>query len=513
MSETMRIGRKVVVYAVVLTTLLWSMMAAVLVAPLKASAAGCVSGSLIKGSLPAVYYCGADGKRYVFTNDKNYFTWYPNFSGVQIVSDNDLAGIQIGGNVTYRPGVRMVKIQSDPKTYAIAHGGSLRWVQTEALASCLWGSNWNTQIDDISDAFFVNYQVGFAITSCADYNRTGEMQNSETINEDKELTAPQPNPPPGAPTVISVSPQNGATNVSLNSTVQATFSEHMNASTINTGTFTLMRGSVAVAGSVSYTNDTATFFPNANLEANTTYTATISTGARDTGGETLAVNYTWSFSTGASLSGSPTVVSTSPTASATNVAIDATVSATFNEAMNASTINTNTFTLVRGSTSVSGSVSYVGNTATFTPSAQLQSNVAYTATITTGAKDSDGNSLSGGAYVWTFTTGNFATGSPSVLSTTPQDGATGVSVGTTITATFSEPMNASTINNGTFTLMQGSTPVAGTVNYSGNTATFTPNASLSASATHTATISTGARDNEGNSLSGGAKSWSFVTAP
>ena len=32
------------------------------------------SGGLIKGSLPAVYYIGADDKRYVFPNDKTYFT-------------------------------------------------------------------------------------------------------------------------------------------------------------------------------------------------------------------------------------------------------------------------------------------------------------------------------------------------------------------------------------------------------------------------------------------------------
>lgn len=189
MTEVLKMSRKALTVGIVLTTLLWSMMASVLVAPLKASAAGCTSGSLIKGSLAAVYYCGSDGKRYVFTNDKAYFTWYPDFSGVMIISDADLASIQIGGNVTYRPGVKMLKIQSDPKVYAIAHGGVLRHVPSEACAVLLYGSTWNRQIDDVSDAFFTNYSVGAAINAtCSDYDKNAEMSSSQTINQDKNLS-------------------------------------------------------------------------------------------------------------------------------------------------------------------------------------------------------------------------------------------------------------------------------------------------------------------------------------
>jgi Bacterial Ig-like domain len=131
--------------------------------PVAASPA-CESGSLIKGSLSAVYYCGADGKRYVFVNDKAYFSWYPDFSTVKTISDTTLASIMIGGNITYRPGSRMLKIMSDPKTYVVARGGVLRWVETEAAAVRLFGANWNQMIDDVSDSFFVNYTVGAPIT-------------------------------------------------------------------------------------------------------------------------------------------------------------------------------------------------------------------------------------------------------------------------------------------------------------------------------------------------------------
>ncbi len=124
------------------------------------SSGSCGSGSLIKGSLAAVYYCGADGKRYVFANEKVYFSWYADFSAVTGISDALLASIPIGGNVTYRPGSKLVKIQTDPKTYAVDKNGTLRWVSTEDAARRLYGPNWNRQVEDIPDPFFIDYRLG-----------------------------------------------------------------------------------------------------------------------------------------------------------------------------------------------------------------------------------------------------------------------------------------------------------------------------------------------------------------
>jgi hypothetical protein len=126
---------------------------------------GCTAGSLIKGeSFRAVYYCGKDGRRYVFPNEKTFYTWYDDFSSLVVLTDAQLAAIPLGGNATYKPGVMMVKIMSDPKTYAISRGGLLRWVQTEAVARALYGDTWNQMIHDVSDAFFTNYTVGDPIT-------------------------------------------------------------------------------------------------------------------------------------------------------------------------------------------------------------------------------------------------------------------------------------------------------------------------------------------------------------
>src|SRR3989338_5981385 len=123
--------KKVFSSFVSMTTILWS-VGGTLAFPNVASAATLAAGDLIKASGPAVYYYAADGKRYVFPNEKTYFTWYSGFSSVKTITDAELAAVMIGGNVTYRPGVKMVKITTDPKVYAVSNGGVLRHVPSEA---------------------------------------------------------------------------------------------------------------------------------------------------------------------------------------------------------------------------------------------------------------------------------------------------------------------------------------------------------------------------------------------
>lgn len=146
------------------------------------------SGDLIRGtSFSAVYYMGADGFRYVFPNDKTYFTWYSNFDSVKMLTDADLSKIQMGGNVTYKPGVKMIKINTDPKVYTVWENGNLYWVESEASASSLFGSDWNKMIDDIPDGFFSNYTLTGAK---ADASMTQDW-STWTISNDKGLTAPE----------------------------------------------------------------------------------------------------------------------------------------------------------------------------------------------------------------------------------------------------------------------------------------------------------------------------------
>ncbi len=108
--------------------------------------------------------------------------------------------------------------------------------------------------------------------------------------------------------------------------------------------------------------------------------------------------------------GNPTVTSTTPTNNLTGVARNQKIEFTFSEAMDSSSINDTTFTLMQGSTKIPGTVTYSADTAVFTPSVILTAATAYTATMTTGAKNLAGLGLANNS-VWSFTTG----GSASVL--------------------------------------------------------------------------------------------------
>lgn len=193
----MRTKFSFIVQAIATGAFALSMFAQVL--PVRAAGVPLSGGDLIK--LPddmnpqslvdtAVYYFGADGLRYVFPNSKTYFTWYSGFNNVKIVDMTQLGTIGIGGNVTYRPGSKMIKIESDPKVYAVDAGGTRRWVTTEAIAIALYGSNWNTQIDDVPDSFFTNYPLGDAIDSTTEFNKTAVMNANTNINSDKGLAPP-----------------------------------------------------------------------------------------------------------------------------------------------------------------------------------------------------------------------------------------------------------------------------------------------------------------------------------
>ena len=157
--------------------------------------------------------------------------------------------------------------------------------------------------------------------------------------------------------------------------------------------------------------NTATFTPSSALATSTLYTATITTGVADLSGNALASNYVWTFTTGLGTDvTAPTVILMNPANIAIGVGIDASVNATFDKAMDSSTLNPATFTVTGpGATVVVGKVSYdvADMIATFTPTSPLAASTTFTAMIA-GALDLSGNPLA--TTTWTFTTGLTTTG-------------------------------------------------------------------------------------------------------
>lgn len=106
--------------------------------------------------------------------------------------------------------------------------------------------------------------------------------------------------PASVPSVSSTSPANGATDVVINTSISAVFSEPMDTTTVTTSTFTLVKttGGTTVAGDVGLNGTTATFTPDADFATNTNYTARITTGAKSLLGFGMSQDHTWSFTTG-----------------------------------------------------------------------------------------------------------------------------------------------------------------------------------------------------------------------
>lgn len=326
-----------------------------------------------------------------------------------------------------------------------------------------------------------------------------------------------PTPDTTKPTVSSTVPASAATAVALDGNLVVTFSEAIDPTTISATTFTLLQGTTAVPGTVTASGVTATFNPTQPLAASTTYTATIS-AAKDLAGNALAASYGWTFTTGATAdTTAPLVSSTVPLTGATGVATNSAITATFSEAMMASTINTATFTVTApGPVAVAGTVTYMGVMGTFHPAAALANSTLFTATIATGAKDLAGNALAA-AHTWTFTTGAAAdTTPPTVASTLPLSAATGVLANASVKATFSEAMAPMSISTSTISLSgPAGAAVAGVVTFDAPTmvVTFQAGTALAANTSYVATIKGGVggvTDLAGNALASDY-TWSFTT--
>lgn len=212
-------------------------------------------------------------------------------------------------------------------------------------------------------------------------------------------------------TVTATGPVADAVGVATNSLVTATFSEAMNAATLNSSSFSVgVPGASAMTGNVTLNaaTNTAIFkVSGGDFTASTAYTATITSAAESADGKSLASDYQWSFTTGLAADlDAPTVVSTDPTDGAPAFVINRNVSANFSEPMNVSSINAATFTVIdNNSAGVTGTVEVVGTTAVFNPASDLATGTVYTATLTTDVQDLAGNALVENK-TWSFTTGD-----------------------------------------------------------------------------------------------------------
>ena len=209
----------------------------------------------------------------------------------------------------------------------------------------------------------------------------------------------------------------------------------------------------------------------------------------------------------------PTVTATTPPDGAVDVAVDTSPTATFSRAMDPGSLGDLSVSLrTLAGASVAAAVSYEAQDTrvTIDPTEALASSTTYVARVSTAATASDGAAI-GTPAEWTFTTETLA---PTVTTITPADGATGVAVDVSPTATFSRPMDPATVTFATVTLTRiGGPEVTAVVTYTGSRrrVTINPTSDLDPGATYVARIDGVAMTTDGISL-GPAFSWAFTTA-
>jgi hypothetical protein len=255
-----------------------------------------------------------------------------------------------------------------------------------------------------------------------------------------------------APTVLSVSPPAGSTNVPVNSPVWVHFSKVLDQTSVPANAITLnggaVAGTIAFAAGPDYT--TLVFTPTSNLPTSTGYNVAVA-GLRDTSGNALAAFAGSSFTTAASASVDTTRgnVTITPTGSA--VPVNTTVVFQLDKAVNPISINSLSMRVYDNSLGkdIPGTVAVSANlrTLTFTPATQLPSqhqictwngNPGY-------LYDLAGNQFNYTGICFTTTSAVDLT-APSVLSVSPPDTSVGIGPNNPVVVTFSKPINPGTVN-------------------------------------------------------------------
>lgn len=337
---------------------------------------------------------------------------------------------------------------------------------------------------------------------------------------------------------------------------------------------------VAATVSYAAATRTATLQPSGALASNTTYTATVrggATGVKDVSGNALASDFSWTFTTGAPSSANcpctiwpssavPTVVA-EPDGNAVELGVKfrPLVNGFITEirfykgqqntgthignlwASDGTLLSTATFTgesatgwqtvTLSQPVPVTASTVYVASYHTSSGFYSLDRGYFTTARVS-GPLEALSNDTSGGNGVFRYGASGFPSSAfnstnywvdvvfvtsvgpdttpPTVTAVTPLPNATGVSVATPVTVTFSEPVDANTITATTFELRNaGGTLVPGTLTYNATsrTATLQPNADLAVTTTYTARVRggvSGVKDAAGNPLANDTV-WSFTT--
>ncbi|WP_405110191.1 Ig-like domain-containing protein [Paenibacillus sp. FSL K6-1217] len=344
-------------------------------------------------------------------------------------------------------------------------------------------------------------------------------------------------PDTAPPVVSSYSPESGTKNVEIGTNLTLTFNEDVQKGEGQIKIYNSVN-SVNPAATIPVSSDDVTIDGNivtinhqGNLVYSATYYVMIDNGTfTDMAGNSYAGitnNTTWRFTTTSRPDTTAPIVNTySPENGATDVAIGANLKLAFSENVQAgegSIVIYNNSSDKIAATISAGDVSILNNVVTINPVNNLEYGTSYYVRITGDAfADLSGNFYSGIAdsTTWHFTTPAAPDTTAPVLNTySPENGATGVAIGTNLELTFSENVKAGEgniviYNSANHTPAVTIPAASGNVTIHSNVVTINPTEDLKYGASYYVQIGAGAfTDLAGNGYAGNAESadWEFTT--
>ncbi len=107
----------------------------------------------------AVYYIGNDERRYRIPDEQTYYTWYERFSGIDIITPEEMGAIPLGGVVTYKPYERLIKQDGVSTVYAVMEHGNIIPIRSQAGAEDHFGLDWPGLVDTIPNMLWGTYTI------------------------------------------------------------------------------------------------------------------------------------------------------------------------------------------------------------------------------------------------------------------------------------------------------------------------------------------------------------------
>lgn len=309
------------------------------------------------------------------------------------------------------------------------------------------------------------------------------------------------------PSVLKMTPENGAQDIDLNAPVKVQFSEPMDPKSLNEFTLFLSDSVSQVSGKILYDNSNRTleFKPYSALTSGCTYRMVVSKDVKSQRQLSMVSDAAWIFTTKNIDVIRPLILSADPGPDAWDIDVDFEVTILFSEALDQKSINIKNFSLYDNDQRISVDLDYnpTAKTVKLRPAHNLKFSSQYTVSVALGIKDLAGNTMAREVQ-WNVNTRPAPdTQEPKLISSVPWNNAEDVPLDTPIELVFNEPLMEKDIN--AFNIhFRDSTDVdiAGLVYYDKKVKTirFSPAYSLKYGSEYTVTVDRAIRDLSGNNF-------------